>query len=112
VKKTSIIRNGERYFGVDIEDGGIVVAERMHGRPLGAACYPAGPDGIEAVRSRIAAQSAHPHVCIRSGGAAAMTLAIALMTVEGIEVTMVSPQTVKEPAARAEQLARLAERLF
>jgi hypothetical protein len=41
-----------------------------------------------------------------------MTLAVALMTVKGIEVTIVSPQTVKEPEARAEQLARLAERLF
>jgi transposase len=110
--KTTIVRNGERYFGVDIEAGAIVVAERTDGRALGAARYPAGPEGVEAVRRRIAAQDAHPHVCIRSCGAAAMTLAIALMAVEGIEVTMVSPQTVKEPAARAEQLARLAERLF
>jgi len=80
------VRNGERYFGVDIDAGGIVVAERMDGRSLGEARYPAG--------------------------AAAMTLAVALMAVEGIQVTMVSPQTIKEPAARAEQLARLAERLF
>jgi hypothetical protein len=110
--KTSIVRNGERYFGVDIEPDGIVVAERMEGRSLGAARYPAGKEGIEAVRGHIERQKAHPHVCIRSGGAAAMTLAVALMAVEGIEVTMVSPSTVKDPAARAEQLARLAERLF
>jgi hypothetical protein len=41
-----------------------------------------------------------------------MSLAVALMAVEGVEVTIVSPQTVKDPAARAEQLAHLAERLF
>jgi hypothetical protein len=41
-----------------------------------------------------------------------MTLAVALMSVEGIEVTMVSPQAIKDAAPRAEQLARLAERLF
>jgi hypothetical protein len=110
--KTSILRNGERYIGVDIDAGGIVVAERMDGRSLGGATYPADASGIEAVRTRIARQSSHPHVCIRSCGAAAMTLAVALMAVEGIEVTMVSPHTVKEPGARAEQLARLAERLF
>lgn len=112
MRKTSIVRNGERYFGVDIESGGIVVAERMDGRSLGGATYPAGPKGIEAVRTHIARQSAHPHVCMRSCGAAAMTLAVALMALEGVEVTMVSPQAVKEPGARAEQLARLAERLF
>jgi transposase len=112
MKRTSIVRNGERYFGVDIDAGGIVVAERVDGRALGAARYPAGPAGIDAVRSHIARTSAHPHVCIRSCGAAAMSLAVALMAVEGVEVTIVSPQTVKEPAARAEQLARLAERLF
>jgi hypothetical protein len=41
-----------------------------------------------------------------------MMLAVALMNVEGVEVTLVSPQTVKQSPARAEQLARLAERLF
>jgi transposase len=110
--KTSILRNGERYFGVDIEAGSIVVAERSDGRALGGSTYPAGPDGIEALRSHIARQSAHPHVCIRSCGALAMTLAVALMNVEGVEVTLVSPQSVKQSPARAEQLARLAERLF
>jgi hypothetical protein len=110
--KTTILRNGERYFGVDIDAGAIVVAERAEGRSLGASSYPAGPEGVEAVRSRIAANSAHPHVCIRSSGGLAMTLAVALMAVKGIEVTMVSPQTVQQPGARAEQLARLAERLF
>ena len=112
MKKTSIIRNGERYFGVDFDAGAIVIAERMDGWALGAARSPAGPEGFEAVRSRIGASSAHPHVCIRSCGGLAMTLAVALMTVKGIEVTIVSPQTVEEPEARAEQLARLAERLF
>jgi transposase len=111
--KTSIIRNGERYFGVDIDAGSIVVAERSDGRALGGVTYPAGPEGIEALRSHVARQSAHPHVCVRSCGALTMTLAVALMAVEGIEVTMVSPQTLKDSAApRAEQLARLAERLF
>jgi hypothetical protein len=105
--KTSIVRNGERYFGVDIDGGSIVVAERMDGRSLGQATYPAGPLGVQAVRSHIARQGAHPHVCIRSCGGLAMTLAVALMGLEGIEVTI-----VKEPGARAEQLARLAERLF
>ena len=110
MKKTSIIRNGERYFGVDIDAGGIVIAERMDGRTLGAARYPAGPEGIEAVRSHIARQTSHPHVCIC--GAAALTLAVALMNVDGVEVTLVSAKAVKESPARAEQLARLAERLF
>jgi transposase len=110
--KTTILRNGERYFGVDIEPQGIVVVERADGRSLAPARYPAGAEGVEAVRSRIAANGAHPHVCIRSCGGLAMTLAVALMAVKGIEVTMVAPQTVKEPEARADRLARLAERLF
>jgi hypothetical protein len=110
--KTSIVRNGERYFGVDIQPDGIVVAERMEGRSLGAARYPAGKEGVDAVRGRIEREKTHPHVCIRYCGGAAMTLAVALMAVEGIEVTMVSPSTFKDSGARAEQLARLAERLF
>jgi hypothetical protein len=105
--KTAILRNGERYFGVDIAPEGIVVVERADGRSLGATRYPAGAEGIAAVCGHIEKQGAHPHVCIRACGAAAMTLATALMAVEGIEVTM-----VKEPGARAERLARLAERLF
>jgi len=116
----------EHYYGVDVaEDGGLVVAGRHGGRPAaGPARYPAGSAGIAAVKTDIAARGAHPHVCIRSRGAAAMTLAAALLALPGAEVTLVAPRALESatragraalPAdaeARAEHLARLAERLF
>jgi hypothetical protein len=115
--KTTILRNGERYFGVDIEpDGSLVVFERSDGRSRAAARYPAGGSGAAALRSHISRAADHPHVCIRACGAAALTLMSMLTVVRGIEVTMVSPRAIEKsaasPAERAESLARLAERLF
>jgi hypothetical protein len=116
---TSIGLNGETYFGVEIApDGRLVVAERMNGRPVLVKEFPAGVPGAEALRERIASESAHPHVCIKTCGAAALALASALIPVPGIEVTLVSPRAISgsAPAAdseeRAVRLARLAERLF
>jgi hypothetical protein len=49
--KTTILRNGERYFGVDIEaDGSLVVYERANGRTAPGARYPAGAAGAQALR--------------------------------------------------------------
>jgi hypothetical protein len=115
--KTTILRNGERYFGVDIEpDGSLVVFERSDGRSRAPARYPAGDPGAEALRSHISRTADHPHVCIRACGAVALTLMSALTPVRGIELTMVSPRAIEKSAAspeqRAEYLARLAERLF
>jgi hypothetical protein len=114
--KTSILRNGERYFGVDIEpDGSLVVFERANGRSERQARYPAGSAGAAALRNDIAQENAHPHVCIRACGAAALTLMSALVPVPGVEVTLVSPRAIDRSAPgeqRAESLARLAERLF
>lgn len=113
--RTSILRNGERYFGVDIEpDGSLIVFERANGRSEQHARYPAGSDGACALRNRIS-KVAHPHVCIRSCGAPALALMSALVAVPGMEVTLVAPRALGEVAAaeqRAESLARLAERLF
>ena len=115
--KTSIVRDGERYFGVDIEpDGSLVVFERANGSSARAARYPAGSAGAQALRRHIADAATHPHVCIRACGAAALTLMAALVPVRGMEVTLVSPRAIEAdsaaPAQRAERLARLAERLF
>ena len=115
---------GERYYGIDIgADGALLVAAR----PAGGAApvrYPAGADGVTALRSSIAQASGHPHVCICSRGAAALTLAAALLALPGADVTLVAPHAIAapgragQPAARATpeegalRLARLAERLF
>jgi hypothetical protein len=114
----------ERYYGVDIAaDGALVVAARPAG---GAAAmrYPGGTAGVAALSRSIASESAHPHVCICSRGAVALTLAAALMALPGIEVTLVAPRAVAAPAHAgrpaapatpeegALRLARLAERLF
>jgi hypothetical protein len=82
--KTTILRDGERYFGVDIEpDGSLIVYERANGRNESHARYPSGPAGAQALRQHITRTDSHPHVC-----------------------------TTADPEQRAERLARLAERLF
>ena len=122
--RTCTLPAPERYYGVDIAaDGALVVAARPAGG--GAATrFPASAAGVTALSRCIAGESAHPHVCICSRGAMALTLATALMALPGIEVTLVAPHAIT-PAAHADQaatpatpeegalrLARLAERLF
>lgn len=116
---TSIQRNGETYFGVEITpDGKLVVAERANGAPMRVTEFPAGVPGTKALRDHIEHESAHPHVCIKACGAAALGLATALLPVPGIGVTLLkSPivgqaQAQSTPAEQAMRLARLAERLF
>jgi hypothetical protein len=116
---------GERWYGVDIaEDGALVVAARPAGRAAPIARYAAGAAGVTALSRQIALESAHPHICIRSGGAAALGLSLALTALPGAEVTLVAPHAVEcgrhaEPSTkandseeRAQRLARLGERLF
>jgi hypothetical protein len=79
---------------------------------------------VTALSRNISGESAHPHVCICSRGAVALSLATALMALPGIEVTLVAPHAIApaalagQPAAQptpeegALRLARLAERLF
>lgn len=117
MKKISIRLNGETYFGIDItSDGRLVVAERVGGRPAQLKHFEAGEHA--SVRSHIEREGAHPQVCIKACGAAALALAGALVPVPGIGVTLVAPRAIQEASAaltaeeRAVQLARLAERLF
>jgi hypothetical protein len=113
------IRSGERYFGVEITpDGNLVVAERAEGKTLPTTQFPAGEGGAQAFRRHIEHECAHPHVCIKACGAAALSLATSLMPTPGIELTIVSRQAIQDKAAspsaeeRAARLAKLAERLF
>jgi hypothetical protein len=87
--KTSIRRStGEHYFGIEITpDGKLVVAERMDGMSLPGTWFPAGAPGAAALREHIERESAHPHICIKACGAAALSLATALIPVRGVEVT-------------------------
>ena len=114
----------ERYYGVDIAaDGALVVAARPSGGKA-ATRFPAGAAGVSALSRSIASESAHPHVCICSRGAIALSLATALMALPGIEVTLVAPHAIAHavqvgraatpatPEEGALRLARLAERLF
>jgi len=118
--KTSIRRStGEHYFGIEITpDGKLVVAERMDGRPLAAARFSAGAPGAQELREYIERECGHPHICIKACGAAALTLATALIPLRGVEVTLISARSIQGGAApatpeeRAERLAKLAERLF
>jgi hypothetical protein len=109
--KTSI-RSGERYFGVEVTpDGKLIVAERGEGRRLASTQFPASPEGTAQLRRHIERESAHPHICIKACGAAALSLAAALVPVPGVEVTMVAKHALPASAS-ADDLARLAERLF
>jgi len=116
---------GERWYGVDIaEDGTLVVAARPAGSTACAVRFPPGTAGVTAVSHHIAHESAHPHVCIRSRGAVALSLAMALVALPGAEVTLVAPHAIaqalrgehevapEQPEERAQRLARLAERMF
>jgi hypothetical protein len=50
--KTTILRNGERYFGVDIEpDGSLVVFERGNGSRQAPTRYRPGADHVRKVAS-------------------------------------------------------------
>jgi hypothetical protein len=115
----------ERYYGVDIaEDGALVVAARPTGSSTAATRYAAGMAGVTALSKQIAQESPHPHVCIHSRGAMALTLAAALIALPGAEVTLIAPHAIErvvrgaqqlapdQPEERAQRLARLAERLF
>jgi len=115
----------ERYYGVDIaEDGALVVAARPAGRAAPVVRYPAGAAGVNALSKQIALESGHPHVCIRSRGAIALSLSMALIALPGAEVTLVAPHAIEQTVARdqnvkanqseerAQRLARLAERMF
>ena len=115
----------ERYYGVDIaEDGALVVAARPAGRAAPVLRYPAGAAGVTALSKQIALESAHPHVCIRSRGAVALSLSMALIALPGAEVTLVAPHAIErsvrseqgvradQPEERAQRLAQLAERMF
>lgn len=114
--KTGIRLNGETYFGIDITPNGkLIVAERINGVPMQVTEFPAGDTGARALRGHIEKKSAHPHVCIKACGAAALALASALMPVPGIGVTLVAPRSLDQtanPVQGAFHLARLAERLF
>jgi len=116
---------GERWYGVDIaEDGALVVAARPAGSTACAVRYPPGTAGVTALSNHIAQESAHPHVCIRSRGAVALSLATALIALPGAEVTLVAPRAIEravcgeqgiapeQPEERAQRLAQLAERMF
>ncbi len=115
---------GACYYGIDIaEDGALVVAQRVNGRPATAMRYPAGAAGVSALRDRIASNPARPRVCIRSSSAAALALAMGLAPLSCVEVTLVAPRTIDasaragrgsapmNPDERAQRLADLAARL-
>jgi len=119
-----MFERAERYFGVEVtDDGALVVAERQDGRRAGAERYPSGTAGISALRDHICGFHSRPHVCIHACGSSALAVAVGLMSVPLVEVTMVSPRAIgphqiggepvsMEPEARAERLARRAEKLF
>jgi hypothetical protein len=112
-------------YGIDVaDDGTLVVAERLNRTPVTTVRYPAGEDGVSALRERIGRATARPSVCIRSCGAAALAIAMGLAALPVSEVTLVAPRAIEvaarasretEPASpedRAQRLARLAERLY
>jgi hypothetical protein len=123
--KTDSAPPGERCYGVDIaEDGALVVAEYSNGRTGSAVRYPAGDEGVSAVREHIGRDTARPRICICSCGAVALTVAMGLAPLPRVEVTLVAPRVIEassragresapaSPEERAQQLARLAERLI
>lgn len=85
----------EPCYGADIaEYGSIVVAEYRDGIAATACRYPAVTDGAAALRERIGRTSTRVRVCIRSCGAAALSVAVALMARSTAEVTLIAPRAV------------------
>jgi len=112
-------------YGVDIsDDGSLVVAEIVNGRPVPPCRYAAGADGIHALRERIARRSARRRVCIRCRGAAAFEVALNLATFPDGEIMLVAPRAFEAeehvsldappatPEQRAIRLASRAGRLY
>lgn len=111
-------------YGIDIaDDGAVVVAERLNGKPVVASRYAAGEPGVTALRDRISRHAARPRVCIRSCGAAALAVAMGLAALPGGEIMLVAPRAIEStsragrqpsvtPEERAQQLARLAGHLY
>jgi len=112
-------------YGIDIaEDGAVVVAERLNGKPAAASRYAAGEPGVLALREHISRHPARPRVCIRSCGTAALAVAMALAALPGGEIMLVAPRTIEStgrpgreaaavtPEERAQQLASLARHLY
>jgi len=115
---------GVRCYGIDLaEDRALVVAERSAGKTGAATRFPAGEEGVSAVRERIVRDAARPRICIRSCNAAALAIALGFAPLPRAEVTLVAPHAIESsarsgrdpsptgPEERAQRLARLAERL-
>ncbi len=115
---------GERCYGIDIaEDGALVLAEYSNGRCGDATRYPAGAEGVSAVREHIGREAAQPRICIRACGAVALGVALGLAPLPRVEVTLLAPRVIEAsaragreampggPEERAQWLARLAKRL-
>ena len=112
-------------YGIDIaDDGAVVVVEQLDGKPAAASRYAAGSPGVLAVREHISSRSARPRICVRSCGAAALTVALGLAALPGGEIMLVAPRAIESagragreaaaatPEGRAHQLARLAGHLY
>jgi hypothetical protein len=114
----------ETCYGVDIaEDGALVVAQCLGEKTTAPGRFPPAPEGVAALREHIGTRSTRPRICIRTGSAAALGIAIGLAQLPRVEVTLVAPRAIAASARasrnaapesseqRALRLARLAARL-
>ena len=112
-------------YGIDIaDDGAVVVAERLNGKPPAVSRYAAGEPGVLALRKHISRNPARPRLCIRSCGAAALAVAMGLAALPGGEIMLVASRAIEStgragretatatPEERAQQLAHLAGHLY
>jgi hypothetical protein len=114
-----------RCYGIDVtETGALLVVEKMDNQLAVSMQYSADERGISALKERIANSSGARRICIRSCGAAALSVALALLAVPRLEVMLVAPRALypmhrtggalplATSQARAERLVLLAERML
>lgn len=103
----------DHCYGIDVGADAVVVAEDVDGRPRVVGHYRPDNAGLAALKQHISAAQSHRRICIRSYGALAVSVGLALIAVPGAEVMFVAPRALQAgggirstpPLATAEQRA-------
>ncbi|MDB5927938.1 MAG: hypothetical protein JWN13_6874 [Betaproteobacteria bacterium] len=112
-------------YGIEVDDtGSMVMVERIDGKAMLPVCYQANSEGMTALKHTVAKPGESGRICIRSCGAAALGVALALIALPHLEILLIAPHALypmhrtggapilATAEARAERLAFLAERMI
>lgn len=112
-------------YGIDIGPRAeVVVAEEIDGEARVTGRYRADDSGLSALQQHMGAGVAHRRICIRTGGALALSIGLSLTALPAAEVMFVAPTALQMRGAiaaadgpctleqRAERLAVMARRMI